>query len=127
LLNFTIYYIIYKNKHNVRRDNKLFTKYLKRKLVLKEANDFVLENPLELEYYLVESDENYKDEVEPGVKMKYGISVVKKINDECLEENSILNFCNCAGKVDSIINKLADNTVTPIGLKPVLDDLQKNY
>ena len=56
--------------------------------------------------------------------MKYGISVVK-INDECWKK-IVLNFCNCAA-VDSIINKLADNTVTPIGLKPVLDDLQKNY
>lgn len=99
----------------------MYKKYLKRKLVLKETNDFVLESPLELEYYLVESDADCM--IEPGMGKKYGISIVKRVNDTCLEENSIYNCCSCVNETSIIINKLADNTVTPMGLEPVLDDL----
>ncbi|NSW90306.1 MAG: hypothetical protein HPY74_06445 [Firmicutes bacterium] len=99
----------------------MVTKFLKRKLVLKESNDYFHDIPMELEYYLLESNIDYKSEL--AGKKVYGISIVKKINDTCFEENSVLNFSCCVNETSRVVDKLADNTVTPVGLKPILDDL----
>ena len=99
----------------------MFTKVLKRKLVLEKGDDFLCNNPMELEYYLLESSIDYQGELH-GEKI-YGIGVVKRISDICSEENIVLNFSTSVNETNKLVDKLADNTVTPIGLQPVIDDL----
>lgn len=99
----------------------MVSKYLKRKLKLGKEDDSFYYNPMELEYYLTESRIDYRDELY-GEKV-YGISIVKRTNDICLEENFIPNFSCCINETGRVIEKLANNAVTPIGLEPVLDDL----
>ena len=99
----------------------MFIKFLKRKLILERGDDFFYNSPMELEYYLIESMVGYRGVI-PGKKV-YGIGVVKRVSDICIEENIVLNFSSCVNETSKLIDKLADNTVTPIGLRPVLDDL----
>ena len=42
---------------------------------------------------------------------------------EYYEESVVKNLSSCISEVKSVINKLADNEVTPISLESILDDL----
>ena len=76
---------------------------------------------MELEYYLLESSTDYRSEPSDG--KIYGIGVLKRISDICFEENMVLNFSCSVSETSKLVDKLADNTVTPIGLQPIIDDL----
>ncbi len=77
-------------------------------------------NPLELEYYLVECDskEEY-NEPQRG----YGIEIIKKDNGKVLESILIRNIYSKREKSESLIRKLFVNSVTPVSLPYILDDL----
>lgn len=78
-------------------------------------------NPLELEYYLVECDsmEEECSEAQKG----YGIEIIKKDNGKVLESILINNIYTKREKSESLIRKLFINSVTPVSLPYVLDDL----
>ncbi len=99
----------------------MITKYLKRKLQLNERSNSFHHIPMELEYYLIESRIDYSDDFS-GEKV-YGIGIAKRVSEICYEENNVLNFSFCKNETSKLIDKLADNTVTPISLRIILDDL----
>lgn len=81
---------------------------------------------ISLEYYLIESF--YKDEEELDSKIKtFGVEVVKKehLPDNALNiETKIAEHLSLdKQKVESILSVISKNTVTPIGLYGVLDDM----
>ena len=77
--------------------------------------------PLELEYYLVESDVDMTEDI-PEEKT-YGIEIVKKTENRNIENEMIRNLCYNKGCAMDILNKLVYNTVTPVELPFVIDDL----
>lgn len=99
----------------------MINKYLERKVRSEQNGGLGLEGLIELEYYLIECDAGSLSE--PIGKKVYGISVLKRIDDICCEEEIIRNFSCCIHNTQMVINKLANNLVTPITLKYVLDDL----
>lgn len=79
-----------------------------------------LGNPLELEYYLVEYDSKEEcNEIQKG----YGIEIIKKNNGKVTESILIRNVYATREKSESLIKKLFVNSVTPVSLPYVLDDL----
>lgn len=77
-------------------------------------------NPLELEYYLVECDSKEDwSEAQKG----YGIEIIKKDQGKVLESILIRNICSKRENSESLIRKLFVNSVTPVSLPYVLDDL----
>ena len=100
----------------------MIKKELEKKIEL-VACDYVsdIENPIKLEYYLTESELHDFDEM--AGKTVYGVEIVKFTEDNKTEVKSFLNLSSCKKSVKEILDKLADNTVTPIALEFVLDDL----
>ncbi len=81
-----------------------------------------LKEAMSLEYYLLEcEDYEYSDEI--GAYTGYGVEVVKILKNEPVESNSFNNITSCKETAVNIINVLARNTVTPIELPYVLDDI----
>ena len=76
---------------------------------------------MELEYYLSESEADYGDEL-AGKKI-YGIGIIKKSEDKCNEGMLIIDFSSCISRTKEVLKKLASNSVTPIALQSVLEDL----
>lgn len=99
----------------------MITKHLKRKLKLNKESDSLYNIPMELEYYLIESKLDYTDDLS-GEKV-YGIGIVKRISETSFEENIVHNFSCCINETSELIDKMADNTVTPVSLRTILDDL----
>lgn len=100
----------------------MICKYLEKKIEVQTENDISGgQNPIVLEYYLLECDsgEPYGD----YENKTYGIEVVKKIKDDALECEIIKDFSPCKASAREILDKLAKNTVTPVELKYILDDL----
>ena len=77
-------------------------------------------NPLELEYYLVECDS--KEECNEAQK-GYGIEIVKKNNGKVAESILIHDIFTTREKSETLIKKLFVNSVTPMSLPYILDDL----
>lgn len=98
----------------------MMTKYLEKRLVLEDTEKWGMEFPIELEYYLIESEINYRDDL--AGKKVYGIAISKKISESCFEEKIISNFSCSIKMTKKVIEMLAGNYVTPIGLQPVLED-----
>ena len=80
---------------------------------------------ISVEYYLVESVD--EEPCEPDKKKIYGVEVVK---NEIYEDNKVITekeVLSCISysreKAKKIIDKLVINTVTPVGLIPVVDNL----
>lgn len=95
---------------------------LEKRIELKPDGQLIeLSNPMELEYYLIETDENDMDELKG--KLTYGIEIVKRISENNIENKIVKNFSCCKENTRLLLNKLAENTVTPVGLQFVLDDL----
>jgi len=99
----------------------MITKYLEKKLKLEGSEEYSLNRPIELEYYLIESEIGYKDNLS-GEKV-YGIGILKKVSKVRYEEKVISDFSCCIKKTRQVIDILAGNLVTPIGLQPVLEDI----
>jgi hypothetical protein len=101
----------------------MISKVLKKKLELKEDNTLFYSKPFELEYYLLESDSDYQGK-DANEKI-YGVGVLKKTSGECCEEDMVLNCFSSIEETNKLVNKLVENTVTPVGLKSVVEDLLK--
>ena len=71
--------------------------------------------PLELEYFLLKNEMDF----EGGKITVYGIEVSK--NHE--EIKSIIDISSDKNKAQEILHTLAENTVTPISLIDVLEDI----
>lgn len=97
-------------------------KYLEKKVeLLPTDNSAELETNIKLEYYLVESDMGTIEDT-PSDKV-YGIEIIKKTEEEKLECEMVKNYSCSIDNVKLVLEKLASNTVTPMGLPFVLDDL----
>jgi hypothetical protein len=99
---------------------------IKRKLekeveVMADGYQNLSEFPIKLEYYLLESETDEFDDLK-GKKI-FGIEVVKKMQGLEDEVKSYKDLSCCEENAQYILNKLAINSVTPLGLPYVLDDI----
>jgi hypothetical protein len=78
-------------------------------------------NHFELEYYMTEGV--CSDEGEINGRKVFGIKIVKKIGNKVIEETKINNLSCYREYVEDILDKLSLNTVTPIGLPFIIDDM----
>lgn len=91
-------------------------KYLERKVKLQKENA----KQMELEYYLLES--NVDSDNDMSFKKVYGIEIVKRDNKK-FEMKAVQTFSHCREKTINVLSKLANNTVTPLDLPFILDDI----
>jgi hypothetical protein len=97
-------------------------KYLEKKVEIFPADNVAeLKSNIKLEYYLVESDIGTSGDSD-GDKV-YGIEIIKKTEEEKLECEMVKNYSFSIDNAKMVLEKLASNTVTPMGLPFVLDDL----
>lgn len=75
-------------------------------------------NDIELEYYLIES---IPDDMEE--EKEYGVQIVEKHHNSIIESEMFKNVYNCRASVENLIRKLVYNTVTPVTLSYILDDI----
>jgi hypothetical protein len=99
----------------------MISKYLESKVEVELNEGIKVNGKLQLEYYLIESEHNQGFDC-CGDKV-YGIEIVKKDNDYYAESEIIRNLSNSKEDTKGILSMLAKNTVTPIGLSSVIDDL----
>lgn len=100
----------------------MISKFLERKIELvPDENEKNLFYPINLEYYLVESDMPGTEDLD--VEKVYGIEIVKKAEGKNTEVGLVKNFSCCRESTREVLMKLADNTVTPVGLPFILDDM----
>lgn len=78
-------------------------------------------NSLELEYYLLESE--YSDIGESETQKTYGVEIVEKHQGILNERKQFENIFSNREKTKSLVELLAENTVTPSSLPYILDDL----
>jgi len=98
------------------------SKCLERKLELipnGEKSQFT--NPIELEYYLTESEGYDCEELEE--KKVYGIEIVKTNGNKTEESKLIINFSCSKENTKRVLSRLIKNTVTPVSLPFILDDI----
>lgn len=77
--------------------------------------------PFKLEYYLLEGEVNYI--IELAGKKVYGIGIVQKNSPCVMNEERVLNFSCSRESTEQVLSKLIRNTVTPIELPFILDDM----
>jgi hypothetical protein len=79
---------------------------------------------LELEYYLVESVGTDHTE-SPDIK-EYGIEIVEKEKGSIVESRTYKNIYSSRDQVETLLKLLVDNSVTPVSLPYILDDILGN-
>ncbi len=99
----------------------MLNKYLESRVELDLTEEVATNGKIQLEYYLIESEggQSYdfkRDKV-------YGIEIVKKESDNHAESEIVRDFSSSKENTMGMLNILAKNTVTPIELSFVLDDL----
>lgn len=99
----------------------MLSKYLESKVELDLSEGKDKDGKIQLEYYLIESEFAYSYDCS-GDKV-YGIEIIKKDSDYHAESEIVRNLSNSKESTKGILNILAKNTVTPIELSFVLDDL----
>ena len=85
-----------------------------------DENRILFNCPIKLEYYLLESIIEENDDLK-GKKV-FGIEIIKKIKGVNDEVKSFVEFSSNFEKTKNILDILANNSVTPIGLPYVLED-----
>lgn len=101
---------------------EMISRCLEKKIELvPEEGPLGLKGSIELEYYLIESEVNYIEELK-GKKV-YGIEIVKKSDGKPEERQIIRNIFCSRENTKYILEKLAYNSVTPIELPYILDDI----
>lgn len=100
----------------------MVSKYFEKKVeLLPDKNCNEPEKPFRLEYYLLESEGSDLEELK-GEKV-FGIEIVK-ITDETEVETRTVRNLSCSRKLAmDILKKLVYNTVTPVGMPFVIDDI----
>ncbi len=99
----------------------MINKYLERKVEMLPEETTGTASDFELEYYLLESEVNELAEL--AGKTVYGIEIVKRNGNGSLESELIRNFSCCMENTRDLLTKLAEHTVTPVGLHFILDDM----
>jgi len=99
----------------------MLNKRLENKITLDKNSYFFLENPITLEYYIYEREVDSGDDL-AGRKV-YGIGISKTIDNRHYEENVVYNFSCSFDETKNVVNMLAKNTVTPVELVPVLENI----
>ncbi|WP_010243206.1 DUF6514 family protein [Acetivibrio cellulolyticus] len=99
----------------------MLSKYLESRVELDLAEGTSTNSKIQLEYYLIESEHSQNYDC-CGDKV-YGIEIIKKESDNHAESEIVRNLSNSKENTKGILSILAKNTVTPIGLSFVLDDL----
>ncbi|NLL04697.1 MAG: hypothetical protein GX270_02675 [Clostridiaceae bacterium] len=99
----------------------MINKYLQSRIEVDLEDGSIANSKMQLEYYLIESENNrdcgfFCDKV-------YGIEIVKKDSEHCAESEIIRNLSSSRENTKGILDILAKNTVTPVGVQFVLDDL----
>jgi len=79
------------------------------------------ENLMELDYYLLESEFDEAENRE--ISKAYGIEIVKRHNGGAVERKQFKNIFPSKEKTKNLIELLAEQTVTPLTLPYILDDL----
>jgi hypothetical protein len=99
----------------------MLSKYLQKKIAL-DGVECVTEvkGAIELEYYLIESE--IENSSEFTGKKAFGIEIIKKVENG-FEVETIKNLSFCKENTIKMLDKLAENTVTPTGLTYVIDDM----
>lgn len=99
----------------------MISKHLERTVeILPDENLNGVQEKIELEYYLVESEINEMEDLKS--KVAYGIEIVKKPSGGTAEKQTVKNIFCCKDSVKQLLDKFANNTVTPISLFYILDD-----
>lgn len=96
----------------------MISKYLERRIELYLSEEIQTGGKIQVEYYLVESE---NDEMH-GNKV-YGIEISKKERDNYTESEMFRNLYTNKEKTQDVLRLLAENTVTPVELSFVLDDI----
>lgn len=78
-------------------------------------------NNMELDYYLLESE--YDDTDLQEIQKAYGVEIIKKQIGRPDERKQYKNIFPSRDKAKSLIELLAEQTVTPSTLSYILDDL----
>ena len=105
----------------------MFSKQLEAKIDINKEEAVLPEGleTLSLEYYIVESE--LVDEEQDYNGKSYGVEIIKKefkVNNNLYTEKKVINnICCCKETIKLLVNKLIKNTVTPVGLDNVLEDL----
>lgn len=99
----------------------MLKKFLEKQLTVDSYDGVKLDQPVELEYYLIEHapEGNLMHESNKA----YGLGIVRKIGENCFEEKVVRNYSDCPVKTKNMLEILAVNSVTPCGMLQVLDDL----
>lgn len=97
--------------------SKFFEKYVK--IECGESDN--MQQNLELEYYLIESSSDgiYDKEI----CKTYGVEIVKKQKGSDDESRHFDNIFICRDQTKSLLELLAEHTVTPLTLPYILDDM----
>ncbi|MEN8906607.1 MAG: DUF6514 family protein [Clostridiales bacterium] len=101
----------------------MYNRYLEKKLeLMPDDENLGSKIPIELEYYIIEKIDNgfYNKEFE---NKSYGIEIVKKIDDSKYESEMLKEISECIENTKKILNRLVDNTVTPMEMAVVIDDI----
>jgi hypothetical protein len=100
----------------------MICKYLERSLsIMPDMQQGESMKPLQLEYYIIETDTAHSDE--ESCEKTFGIEIIKKENSGYVENEAIADvFCN-REKAEYVLDMLARNTATPMELKFVLEDM----
>jgi len=89
--------------------------------LMPDENTKEIIKPMQLEYYLVESEstedlKDYTDKV-------FGIEIIKKVGNTETERELVKNYSHSRQITVNMLNVLAENTVTPVSLLYILDDI----
>jgi hypothetical protein len=86
-----------------------------------DENQMLFKFPIKLEYYLLESEMDESEELKG--RKTFGIEVIKKTQGNSDEIKSFTNVSCSMENTQNLLNKLAANSVTPMGMSYVLDDI----
>ena len=95
--------------------------HLENTLLLEQGGETGNGYPMELQYYLLESEITIEGELR-GTKT-YGVGIIKKMQQECSEARVVEDFSCSLARTKEILNLLVRNSVTPISLYDVLEDI----
>ncbi|HOA56273.1 MAG: DUF6514 family protein [Acetivibrionales bacterium] len=85
------------------------------------VGDFGETGIFDLEYYLLENETDH--DYPESVQTVYGIEIVKRLDDGSVENEKFEGVYVDKSKTRKLIDLLAANTVTPVSLPYILDDL----
>lgn len=97
----------------------MICRFLEKRLeILERENSEISGNDLELEYYLIESEQ-----AEFQTEKEYGVEIVEKVEGCVVESKMYRNVFTSRDSALDLVKRLADLTVTPVTLPYVLDDI----